>query len=88
MAQREQAKMVRVPRRVAVVERGALRGREQEWNISRRELMELVRACLGACNALAMDIPFQTWPSSHSGLRSSAQASLKTSYVSVLIQQV
>lgn len=28
--------------RVAVVERGPLRGREQEWNISRKELMELV----------------------------------------------
>jgi hypothetical protein len=29
--------------RVAVVERGPLRGREQEWNISRKELQELVR---------------------------------------------
>ncbi len=29
--------------RVAVVERGHLRGREQEWNISRKELYELVR---------------------------------------------
>lgn len=28
--------------RVVVVERGSLRGREQEWNISRRELLELV----------------------------------------------
>jgi len=28
--------------RVAVVERGALRGRAQEWNISRKEMMELV----------------------------------------------
>jgi lycopene cyclase CruP len=28
--------------RVALVERGALRGREQEWNISRRELQSLV----------------------------------------------
>ena len=29
---------------VAVVERGPLRGREQEWNISRKELLELVWA--------------------------------------------
>ena len=28
--------------RVAVVERGTLRGRQQEWNISRKELRELV----------------------------------------------
>jgi len=28
--------------KTAVVERGALRGRDQEWNISRKELMELV----------------------------------------------
>ena len=28
--------------RVAVVERGPLRGREQEWNLSRKELYELV----------------------------------------------
>ncbi|HEY9627378.1 MAG TPA: FAD-binding oxidoreductase [Coleofasciculaceae cyanobacterium] len=28
--------------RVALLERGKLRGRDQEWNISRRELMELV----------------------------------------------
>jgi hypothetical protein len=28
--------------RVAVVERGALRGRRQEWNISKKELQELV----------------------------------------------
>lgn len=28
---------------VAVVERGPLRGREQEWNLSRKELYELVR---------------------------------------------
>ncbi len=34
--------------RVAVVERGPLRGRSQEWNISRKELAELVRARL-AC---------------------------------------
>ena len=32
------------PCRVAVVERGPLRGRSQEWNISRKELAELVRA--------------------------------------------
>ena len=31
--------------RVAIVERGPLRGREQEWNISRKELYELVRTC-------------------------------------------
>eukprot|EP00899_Mesostigma_viride_P027533 jgi/Mesvir1/7965/Mv11876-RA.1 len=30
--------------RVAVVERGPLKGREQEWNISRKELAELVEA--------------------------------------------
>lgn len=30
--------------RVAVVERGPLQGRQQEWNISRKELQELVRA--------------------------------------------
>lgn len=29
--------------RVAVVERGPLRGRAQEWNISRKEIDELVR---------------------------------------------
>lgn len=29
-------------RSVAVMERGPLKGREQEWNISRKELMELV----------------------------------------------
>ena len=28
--------------RVGVVERGPLRGREQEWNLSRKELYELV----------------------------------------------
>ncbi|PNX60314.1 hypothetical protein L195_g051864, partial [Trifolium pratense] len=28
--------------RVAVVERNVLKGREQEWNISRKELLELV----------------------------------------------
>ncbi len=28
--------------RVAVVERGPLKGRDQEWNISRKELNELV----------------------------------------------
>lgn len=28
--------------RVAVVERGKVQGREQEWNISRKELSELV----------------------------------------------
>ncbi|MCI07039.1 lycopene beta/epsilon cyclase, partial [Trifolium medium] len=28
--------------RVAVAERNVLKGREQEWNISRKELMELV----------------------------------------------
>jgi lycopene cyclase CruP len=28
--------------RVAVVERGKLAGRTQEWNISRKELLELV----------------------------------------------
>ena len=27
--------------RVAVVERGRLQGREQEWNVSRNELMQL-----------------------------------------------
>ena len=40
--------------RVAVVERGPLKGREQEWNISRKELIELVRhiqpACTPACD--------------------------------------
>ena len=36
----------RAPCRVAVVERGPLRGRSQEWNISRKELAELVRARL------------------------------------------
>lgn len=30
--------------RVAVLERGPLRGRQQEWNISRKELYELVRS--------------------------------------------
>lgn len=30
--------------RVGIVERGILRGRDQEWNISRKELMELVDA--------------------------------------------
>lgn len=30
--------------RIAVVERGPLRGRDQEWNISRAELLELVDA--------------------------------------------
>jgi hypothetical protein len=34
-------------RRVAVVERGPLRGRAQEWNISRKELRELVSARVG-----------------------------------------
>jgi glycine/D-amino acid oxidase-like deaminating enzyme len=29
--------------RVAVVERGPLAGRKQEWNISRKELQELVQ---------------------------------------------
>lgn len=29
--------------RVAVVERGPLRGRAQEWNISRKEIAELVK---------------------------------------------
>lgn len=33
--------------RVAVVERGPLRGRAQEWNISRRELGELVEVSAG-----------------------------------------
>lgn len=31
--------------RVAVVERGPLRGRAQEWNISRKEIAELVGSC-------------------------------------------
>ena len=31
--------------RVAVVERGPLKGREQEWNISRKEIAELVSDC-------------------------------------------
>ena len=31
--------------KVAVLERGPLKGRRQEWNISRKELHELVRAC-------------------------------------------
>lgn len=34
--------------RVAVVEQGALRGREQEWNISRKEMHELVEVGLAA----------------------------------------
>ncbi|GFR42284.1 hypothetical protein Agub_g3182, partial [Astrephomene gubernaculifera] len=44
--------------RVAVVERGPLRGREQEWNISRKELLELehvgvaTREELEACIAI------------------------------------
>lgn len=29
-------------RRIAIVERGPLKGREQEWNLSRKELAELV----------------------------------------------
>ena len=29
--------------KVAVVERGPLKGRAQEWNISRKEMYELVR---------------------------------------------
>lgn len=29
---------------VAVLERGPLKGRQQEWNISRKELHELVRS--------------------------------------------
>lgn len=35
--------------RVAVVEQGVLRGREQEWNISRKEMHELVEVsiCMG-----------------------------------------
>ena len=33
--------------RVAVVERGPLKGREQEWNISRKELRELVSHVVG-----------------------------------------
>ena len=32
-----------VVHRVALVERGPLQGRQQEWNISRKELQELVR---------------------------------------------
>jgi 2-polyprenyl-6-methoxyphenol hydroxylase-like FAD-dependent oxidoreductase len=31
---------------VAVVERGKLAGRTQEWNISRKELQELVQVCV------------------------------------------
>lgn len=36
--------------RVAVIERGPLRGRAQEWNISRKELAELVEVrCAVIC---------------------------------------
>ena len=31
--------------KVAVIERGPLRGRQQEWNISKKELAELVEVC-------------------------------------------
>lgn len=37
--------------RVAVLERGPLLGRAQEWNISRKELQELVGAGAGRCAA-------------------------------------
>lgn len=33
--------------RVAVVERGALKGRQQEWNVSRRELAALEQVSVG-----------------------------------------
>ena len=35
--------------RVAVVERGPLQGRQQEWNISRKELQELVSVFSPTC---------------------------------------
>ncbi len=38
--------------RVAVVERGPLAGRAQEWNISKKEMEELVRT--GSCSGRAM----------------------------------
>ena len=39
------ASLARRTHRVAVVERGPLQGRQQEWNISRKELQELVCTC-------------------------------------------
>ena len=43
--------------RVAIVERGPLRGRAQEWNISRKELYELV--CMLAAGSLLHDHALQ-----------------------------
>lgn len=44
--------------RVAVIERGSLRGREQEWNISRHELAVLVR--LGVVSAEELEAAIAT----------------------------
>ena len=41
--------------RVAVVERGPLKGREQEWNISRKELRELVSHDVGTHSDCCFD---------------------------------
>jgi len=39
---------------VAVVERGPLKGREQEWNISRKELNELVISSWLVCTLASL----------------------------------